>query len=149
MLKKHEILASSFDRLRMRSSVFNGLALMVSLSVRRAHREAMGNIVFQHPASASIQAALLVFFAGAAEAGIVAANLSVRAPVTGRALFPNTVECLNPIRHTTQRILEKFLRIQAVFEQLSVDPSVLKKNGEQSEERLCSVFPQLLPRLFA
>jgi len=32
LLKKHEILASSFDRLRMRSRVFNGLALMVSLS---------------------------------------------------------------------------------------------------------------------
>ena len=31
-LKKQEILASSFDRLRMRSLVFNGLALMVSLS---------------------------------------------------------------------------------------------------------------------
>ena len=40
----------------MRSRVFNGLALMVSLSnhelvaVPRAHREAMGEIVFLHPA---------------------------------------------------------------------------------------------------
>ena len=39
----------------MRSRIFNGLALTVSLSnhelvaVRRAHPEAMGNIVFQHP----------------------------------------------------------------------------------------------------
>ena len=98
-------------------------------------------------AGASILAALLVFFAGAAGAGIVAADLSVRAPVTGRALFPNTVECLNPIRRPIQRLLENFLRIEAVFEQLSVDPSVLKKNGEQSEERLRFVFPQVLPRL--
>ncbi|MGA9547139.1 MAG: hypothetical protein WBS14_05590 [Rhodomicrobium sp.] len=43
LLKKHEILASSFDKLRMRSRVFKGLALMVSLSnhelvaARRAH----------------------------------------------------------------------------------------------------------------
>jgi hypothetical protein len=46
-----------FEVTRMRPRVFNGLALMVSLSnhelvaVRRAHREAMGNIVFQQPAS--------------------------------------------------------------------------------------------------
>ncbi len=32
MLKKHEIVASSFDKLRMRVSDFNGLDLMVSLS---------------------------------------------------------------------------------------------------------------------
>ena len=100
-------------------------------------------------ASASIQAALLVFFAGAAGARIVAANLSVRALVTGRALFPNTVECLNPVARPIQRLLEKFLRIEAVFEQLGVDPSVLNKNGEQTEEGLCSVFPQFLPRFFA
>jgi hypothetical protein len=31
-LKKQEILAPSFDKLRMRLRVFNGLALMVSLS---------------------------------------------------------------------------------------------------------------------
>ena len=30
--RQHEILASSFDKLRMRSRVFHGLALMVSLS---------------------------------------------------------------------------------------------------------------------
>jgi hypothetical protein len=32
LLKKHEILASSFDKLRMRLRVISGLALMVSLS---------------------------------------------------------------------------------------------------------------------
>jgi hypothetical protein len=32
LLKKHEILASSFDKLRMRLRVFNDLDLMVSLS---------------------------------------------------------------------------------------------------------------------
>ena len=48
----------------MRPSVFNDLALMVSLSnhelvaVRRAHREAMGDIAFQHPPSHAIQAQL-------------------------------------------------------------------------------------------
>ena len=65
MLKQAEIRASSFERLilrdgasrllRMRSSDFNGLDIMVSLSnhklvvVRQAHREAMGGIVFQQP----------------------------------------------------------------------------------------------------
>jgi hypothetical protein len=38
MLKKAEIQASSFDRLRMRLSDFNGLALMVSLSNHGQHR---------------------------------------------------------------------------------------------------------------
>jgi hypothetical protein len=58
MLKKPENVSSSFDRLRMRSSDFNGSSLMVSLSnhelvaVRLAHREAMGDIVFLHPANA-------------------------------------------------------------------------------------------------
>jgi hypothetical protein len=37
LLKKREILASSFDRLRMRSRVFNGLILMVSLSNHGRH----------------------------------------------------------------------------------------------------------------
>ncbi len=32
MLKKHEIVASSFDKLRMRVGDFNGLGLMASLS---------------------------------------------------------------------------------------------------------------------
>jgi hypothetical protein len=56
MLKKAEIQASSFDRLRVMWSDFNGLDLMVGLSnhepveVWRAHREAMGRIVFQQPA---------------------------------------------------------------------------------------------------
>jgi hypothetical protein len=31
-LEEHEILASSFDKLRMRPRVFNGLALMAELS---------------------------------------------------------------------------------------------------------------------
>jgi hypothetical protein len=53
MPKKAEIRASSFDRLRKRPLVFNGLALMVSLSnhelvaVRWAHQEVMGNAVIQ------------------------------------------------------------------------------------------------------
>jgi len=38
MLKKAEIRASSFDRLRMRQSGFNGLDLMVSLSNHGPHR---------------------------------------------------------------------------------------------------------------
>jgi hypothetical protein len=38
LLKKYEILSSSFDRLRMRSRVFDGLALMVSLSNHGQHR---------------------------------------------------------------------------------------------------------------
>jgi len=37
LLKKYEILASSFDRLRMRPRVFNGLILMVSLSNHGQH----------------------------------------------------------------------------------------------------------------
>jgi hypothetical protein len=50
-LKKREILALSFDRLRMRPRVLDGLPLMVSLSnhervaVRQAHHEAMGDMV--------------------------------------------------------------------------------------------------------
>jgi hypothetical protein len=36
--EKAEILASSFDKLRMRLSVFNGLILMVSLSNHGQHR---------------------------------------------------------------------------------------------------------------
>jgi hypothetical protein len=53
---QHPSTGSSFDKLRMRGSVINALVLMVSLSnhelvaVRRAHREAMGRIVFQQPA---------------------------------------------------------------------------------------------------
>ena len=38
MLNKAEIQASSFDRLRMRWSDFNGLDLMVSLSNHEPHR---------------------------------------------------------------------------------------------------------------
>jgi hypothetical protein len=38
MLKKAEIQASSFDRLRMRWSDFNGLDLMVSVSNHEPHR---------------------------------------------------------------------------------------------------------------
>jgi hypothetical protein len=38
MLKKHESVASSFDRLRMRPSIFKGLNLMVSLSNHGQHR---------------------------------------------------------------------------------------------------------------
>jgi hypothetical protein len=38
LLKKPEILASSFDKLRMRLSVFNELILMVSLSNHGQHR---------------------------------------------------------------------------------------------------------------
>jgi len=37
LLKKHEILASSFDKLRMRPRIFNGLILMVSLSNHGQH----------------------------------------------------------------------------------------------------------------
>jgi hypothetical protein len=38
MLKKPENVASSFDRLRMRPDVFNGLNLMVSLSNHKQNR---------------------------------------------------------------------------------------------------------------
>ncbi len=87
LLKKPENVSSSFDRLRMRSSLFKGLNLSMNtpggtpqprylvhgpcaapvselgahgelvehelVAVRRAHREAMGDIVFQHPAMPS------------------------------------------------------------------------------------------------
>jgi hypothetical protein len=49
LLKKHEILASSFDKLRMRLSVFNDLDLMVSLSNHGQHR-------FQQPANLVLRA---------------------------------------------------------------------------------------------
>jgi hypothetical protein len=44
MLKKVEIQASSFDKLRMRSGDFNDLYCLSRFGC--AHREAMGRIVF-------------------------------------------------------------------------------------------------------